>query len=232
MHNHSLRSAKYFLLSSLFVFYIWSGISTRAQNKYSITEIQSDDNWKGLHQFQLTVLKKEVSGSASFADVQRIYGIKSCSRNWKIGVEPSLNSNTHKRVQPSLLHAIYRREKDEHERLAPITAWCQIHLLPVSLLLLKTSFKKKVSAPFSSTSTDHNKCSFAICLVIAICTSDMIRSCCWKGKNYICLFVKLQTEKKYFIWSTSYFTQPIQINCLIFWYFIIYQGCTYSTNIF
>lgn len=148
MHNHSLRSAKYFLLSSLFVFYIWSGISTRAQNKYSITEIQSDDNWKGLHQFQLTVLKKEVSSSASFADVQRIYGIKSCSRNWKIGVEPSLNSNTHKRVQPSLLHAIYRREKDEHLRLAPITAWCQIHLLPVSLLLLKTSFKKKGFCPF------------------------------------------------------------------------------------
>lgn len=111
MHNHSLRSAKYFLLSSLFVFYIWSGNSTRAQNKYSITEIQSDDNWKGVHQFQLTVLKKEVSSSASFTDVHRIYGIKSCSRNWKNGVEPSLNSNTHKRVQPSLLHAIHQREK-------------------------------------------------------------------------------------------------------------------------
>lgn len=133
-------------ISYSLIFYMWSGNSTRVQNKYSIMAIQSFDIWKSLHPLQLTVLK------GSFTAYVRH---KLLQRELKNGVEPSLKYNWQKRAAISWAGHFQRKENPSIWAVG-FACKCQIHLLPVSLLLLKVSFKK-VSAPFSSTSTVHKK---------------------------------------------------------------------------
>lgn len=175
-------------ISYSLIFYMWSGNSTRVQNKYSIMAIQSFDIWKSLHPLQLTVLK------GSFTAYVRH---KLLQRELKNGVEPSLKYNWQKRAAISWAGHFQRKENPSIWAVG-FACKCQIHLLPVSLLLLKVSFKK-VSAPFSSTSTVHKKkkCSFASHLIITIRTSGMIRSCCWGGeKLYLFLTYSSHRLKK------------------------------------